>query len=88
MSTYANPPPLRSYVDHWPKGQEDLMVKVNLTKHLGPLSNSYIDHWPEHGDGPVQTTRTVINSYVDHFAQAGDLYQNNKKGAWPGTGGY
>lgn len=70
MSTYKNPPKLRSYVDHKPHSAAD---NLNQTAR-GWLT--YYDHWPvDESDIFFKPNRQYINSYIDHFARPGDLNQ-------------
>lgn len=70
MSTYANPPKLRSYVDHKPHSVAD-----HFTVY-GRKWKTYWDHWPvNQSDIFFKPNRQYINSYIDHFARPGDLNQ-------------
>lgn len=70
MSKYANPPKLRSYVDHKPHRAAD-----NLTQWGRPWW-TYFDHYPlSQNDIFFRPNRPQINSYIDHFARPGDLNQ-------------
>lgn len=68
MSTYLNPPKLRSYVDHKPHS-----VANNKPKYGRPF-DTYFGHYPvDQSDIFFKPNRPYINSYIDHFARSGDL---------------
>lgn len=70
MSTYANPPKLRSYVDHKPNSAADNLMK------WGRPWKTYFGHYPvSQSDIFFKPNRAYINSYIDHFARPGDLNQ-------------
>jgi len=67
MSTYLNPPKLRSYIDHKPHTQAD--DKPNY----GRLFDGYYDHYiVDQSDIFFKPNTPYINSYIDHSARAGD----------------
>ena len=73
MSTYANPPKLRSYVDHKPHTASDNLIQ------WGRKFDTYFDHWPVDGTDlffkPNRAGGIIANGYIDHFARPGDLNQ-------------
>jgi hypothetical protein len=67
MSTYANPPKVRSYVDHKPHSGSD-------DKPVYPRTyDAYYDHWPvDQTDIFFKPNRPYILSYIDHYSRTGD----------------
>ena len=66
MSKYANPPKLRSYIDHKPNSVPDNKPK------WGRTFDTYFDHFPDLPTDVFMQTGRPFNSYVDHFAKPGD----------------